>query len=61
MEWIIGIYFVVGVWKAWGMLLSEASERPMWTYSARNPLTWTLYLVAWVIVWPWGESKRKRG
>ncbi len=59
MEWVVGIYFVVGAWKAWGMLLADATEKPMWTYSERNPIIWSIYLLVWVLIWPIANSKRK--
>lgn len=57
MEWVIGIYFVVGAWKAWGMLLSDVTDRPMWTYTEKNPIVWALYLLVWVLIWPLAARK----
>lgn len=56
MEWIVGLYVAVGLFKAWGKLLSDASDKPMWMYTEKNPIRWALYFVAYVAIWPFAKG-----
>jgi hypothetical protein len=38
MEWVIGIYVAVGLYKAFETLAADATDRPLWMYSQRNPV-----------------------
>jgi hypothetical protein len=52
MEWVVGIYLAVGLYKAFETLASDVTDRPLWMYSQRNPLVWALCFVAYVFIWP---------
>lgn len=52
MEWIIGIYFVIGLFKAIGKLGADATDRPIWMNTQRNPLVWALGFLFYVLLWP---------
>ena len=52
MEWLIGIYVVVGLYKVWGKLLADTPDQPMWMYCQKNPILWGLSFVMYVLIWP---------
>ena len=52
MEWVVGIYLAVGLFKALGKVVADAPDKPLWMHSERNPLVWSLYFLAYVLVWP---------
>ena len=52
MEWIVGIYAAIGLYKAWGKLLADPSDKPMWMYTQKNPILWGLSFVMYVLFWP---------
>lgn len=53
MEWIIGIYLVVGVVKTFGrMARSNPGDRPLWLVTERNPLMLAIYFTFNVMAWP---------
>ena len=52
MEWIIGIYVAIGVYKVWGALLADVPDKPIWMYSQKNPVLWALSFVFYVFFWP---------
>ena len=52
MEWIIGIYIAIGLFKIFGLLFADITKKPMWMYTEKNPLVWALFFVACVIAWP---------
>ena len=57
MEWFIGAYALVGVYKAWGALQADAPDKPVWMYSQKNPILWGLYFVMYVLLWPIAGAK----
>ena len=52
MEWVIGIYLAVGLFKALGTLAADVTDRPMWMYSQKNPLVWSMCFCIYVLIWP---------
>lgn len=52
MEWIVGIYLVAGLFKALGKLGADAPDKPIWMYSEKNPIVWSLYFALYVLIWP---------
>lgn len=52
MEWIVGIYVAIGLFKVWGKLVAEVVDKPMWMYTQKNPVLWSLSLVVYVLIWP---------
>ena len=52
MEWFIGIDAAVGLYKAWGKLLADPPDEPVWMYAQKNPILWGLNFVFYVLLWP---------
>lgn len=52
MEWIIGIYVAIGLFKTLKKLSSDAFVKPIWMYSQKNPILWALGFVMYVLMWP---------
>lgn len=52
MEWIIGIYVAIGVFKAIGTLSADPTDRPIWMSTQRNPFLWALLFMLYSLVWP---------
>jgi hypothetical protein len=53
MEWIVGAYAVIGTWKALVALGGDdPTEKPLWMTAEKNALVWSLWFVAYVILWP---------
>jgi hypothetical protein len=52
MEWFIGIYVAIGLYKVWGKLLADPSDKPIWMYAQRNTVLWGLNFVLYVLIWP---------
>ena len=42
MEWIVGIYLAIGLLKGLGKLSADPTDKPIWMYSQKNPLIWSL-------------------
>jgi hypothetical protein len=52
-EWIIGIYVAIGVFKGLGKVAdSNPVNKPLWMATESNPLVWSLYFCLYVLVWP---------
>lgn len=58
MEWIIGIYLAVGLYKVWGKLVADVPDQPLWMYSQKNPLLWALSFCIYVAIWPLAATKK---
>lgn len=57
MEWLIGIYLVVGLVKTLGKLgNSNPGAKPAWMVMEKNPLTWSLYFCLYVLIWPFAKG-----
>ena len=52
MEWIVGIYLAIGLLKGIGKLSADPTDKPIWMYSEKNPLVWSLYFLGYVLIWP---------
>ena len=53
MEWIVGIYLAIGVFKALGVLAeSNPGRKPIWMLTERNPLRFCLYFTLYAVIWP---------
>lgn len=52
MEWIVGIYLLVGLVKSISKLGANPMEQPGWMRSQRNPLVWSMLFAFYVIAWP---------
>ena len=53
MEWIIGIYIVVGIFKGIGRVAdSNPGSKPLWMLTEKNPLLWSFYFCMYVLFWP---------
>jgi hypothetical protein len=56
MEWIIGIYLVVGVFIALSVVCQETNEKkPLWMYTKKNSFVWSFYFLMYVLTWPFGR------
>jgi hypothetical protein len=51
-EWIIGIYVTIGLFKGGRKLLADVPNKPMWMYTQTNQLLWALSFVMYVLLWP---------
>jgi len=52
-EWIVGIYLAIGLFKAFGTIGNpNPALKPIWMSTERNPLTWVMYFTLYVIFWP---------
>ena len=58
MEWIVGIYLAIGLYKVGGKLIADVPDQPMWMYSQKNPLIWALYFCMYVAAWPIAATKK---
>jgi len=52
MEWFVGIYVAIGIYKIWGVLLADVPDKPVWMYAQKNPILWGLNFVFFVLLWP---------
>ena len=52
MEWIIGVYIAIGVFKAVGKLGADPTERPIWMSTQKNPVIWALQFLIYALMWP---------
>ena len=53
MEWIIGIYIIVGIFKGLGRALdSNPLNKPQWMLTEKNPLAWSFFFCIYVLFWP---------
>lgn len=52
MEWIVGLYFVVGIWKALLRTQADTPHKPMWMYTEKNPVKWCAFFTVYASVWP---------
>ena len=59
MEWLIGIYLVVGVIKTLALLANpNPAVKPIWMSTERNPLKLAIYFTAHAIAWPFIRRAR---
>jgi len=56
MEWFIGLYVAIGLFKFWGKLVADVPDKPMWMYTQKNPILWGLGVVIFVLIWPLAKS-----
>ena len=56
MEWLIGIYLLVGVVKSVGKLGASVMEQPSWMHSQKNPLIWSMLFAVYVLTWPFHKG-----
>jgi hypothetical protein len=55
-EWVIGIYLAVGVFKAFAALSNpNPALKPIWMSSERHPLRWTVLFTVYVVGWPFAR------
>lgn len=53
MEWLVGIYLVVGVLKTLGRLGDpDPGRKPIWMSIEKNPLKLSLYFTLYSVCWP---------
>ena len=53
MEWLIGIYLVIGLFKGIGRIADgNPLNKPGWMSSERNPLAYSFYFCMYVLFWP---------
>ena len=59
MEWLIGIYLVVGVIKTLVLLANpNPAEKPLWMSTERNPFKLAIYFTAHAAAWPFIRKVR---
>jgi len=59
MEWLIGLYFVIGLMKAASRLGSaNPAVKPIWALTETNPLKRAFFFLIYVSLWPLVGSKR---
>lgn len=44
MEWIIGIYIAIGLFKIFGLLFADITKKPMWMYTEKTLLSGLYFL-----------------
>ncbi len=53
MEWLIGIYLAVGVFKTLGRMGNpNPGLKPVWMTVERNPIKFVLFFIFHVVAWP---------
>ena len=52
MEWLIGIYLVIGIVKALSKLGRNPALQPQWMWNERNPIKWPELFVIYTVAWP---------
>lgn len=53
MEWLIGIYIVVGIFKTMARYADpNPTRKPLWMLTEKNPMTLLLYGALHTIFWP---------
>jgi hypothetical protein len=53
MEWFIGLYLVIGVFKTLNRLASSnPALKPIWMNTERNPIKLALFITLYSLVWP---------
>ena len=59
MEWIVGLYLAWGAFKIFCVFGdSDITIKPMWMYTQKNPLIWSLCFAACVLFWPFVKIKQ---
>ena len=59
MEWIIGIYLLVGVIKTFGRLGNpNPALKPLWMMTENNPIKWVMSFTFHVLMWPLAKLGR---
>ena len=57
MEWIVGIYIVVGVFKTFGRMgKPNPGDQPLWLFTERNPLMLAMFFTLNVLFWPFARG-----
>ncbi len=57
MEWIIGIYIAVGVFRAIGKLADDNPvNKPLWMLTEKDPLTRAFFFSMYVLFWPFSKG-----
>ena len=53
MEWLIGIYLAVGIFKTLGRMGNpNPALKPVWMSLERNPIKIVLFFTLHVLIWP---------
>ena len=52
MEWLIGIYLVIGIVKALSKLGRNPALQPLWMSTEKNPIKWSALFVIYAVAWP---------
>jgi hypothetical protein len=56
MEWLVGIYLVIGVFKTLGRLANpNPALKPIWMSAERNPLKLALFFTLHSVLWPFSK------
>ena len=56
MEWLFGIYLIIGVFKTVSKLgSSDVGAKPLWMMTEKNPLKFCAYFTLYALVWPFAK------
>ena len=59
MEWMIGIYLVIGVFKTLALLgNSNPAVKPVWMTTERNPVVLAVAFTLHALLWPFAGARR---